>query len=71
MARLTLPKLIFHPDIQNEIRESYQWYESRALGLGEDFIAELESAFQHSPLEGENLMRLSLKIRIGITNFQG
>jgi toxin ParE1/3/4 len=41
-----MPKLIFHPDIQYEIRESYQWYESRAHGLGEDFIAELESAFQ-------------------------
>ena len=31
-----MPELIFHPDIQYEIRESYQWYESRVQGLGED-----------------------------------
>jgi toxin ParE1/3/4 len=41
-----MPELIFHPDIQYEIRESYQWYESRVQGLGEDFLNELESAFQ-------------------------
>ena len=41
-----MPELIFHPDIQFEIRDSYQWYESRARGLGEDFLGELESAFQ-------------------------
>lgn len=41
-----MPELIFHPDIQFEIRDSYKWYESRARGLGEDFLSELESAFQ-------------------------
>ena len=41
-----MPELIFHPDIQTEIKESYQWYESKAAGLGEDFLTELESAFQ-------------------------
>ena len=39
-------KLIFHPDIQHEIKENYQWYESKSQGLGEDFITELESAFR-------------------------
>jgi toxin ParE1/3/4 len=39
-------KLIFHPDIQHEIKENYQWYEFKSQGLGEDFIAELESAFR-------------------------
>lgn len=39
-------KLVFHPDIKIEIKESYQWYESNAEGLGEDFIAELESGFK-------------------------
>ena len=41
-----MPKLIFHPDIKKEIKESYQWYESKTNGLGEDFMVELESAFQ-------------------------
>jgi hypothetical protein len=41
-----MSNLIFHPDIKNEIEKSYQWYESRAQGLGEDFLNELESAFR-------------------------
>lgn len=39
-------KLNFHPDIHKEIKESYQWYESKAFGLGEVFMTELESAFR-------------------------
>jgi hypothetical protein len=39
-------KQISHPDIQHEIKENYQWYESKSQGLGEDFITELESAFR-------------------------
>lgn len=41
-----MPKLVFHPDIQQEIKEGYQWYESKSNELGEDFISELEAAFQ-------------------------
>ena len=39
-------KLIFHADIHYEIKERYQLYESKNTGLGEDFIAELESLFR-------------------------
>ena len=41
-----MSELIFHPDIQYEIKDSYRWYESKAMGLGEDFLTELESAFK-------------------------
>lgn len=40
-----MPKLLFHPDIASEIKASYNWYQGQAAGLGDDFIAELESAF--------------------------
>ena len=40
-----MPSLVFHPDISREIREGYLWYESKSAGLGEDFLNELESAF--------------------------
>lgn len=36
--------LEFHPDISQEVREGYRWYESKSSGLGEDFLYELESA---------------------------
>jgi hypothetical protein len=41
-----MPELIFHPDVAQEIKVSYEWYEDHADGLGDDFIAELESAYK-------------------------
>lgn len=41
-----MPKIIFHPDITDEIKASYDWYESQAEGLGDDLLTELESAYK-------------------------
>ena len=38
--------IIFHPDIENEVKASYEWYQNQAEGLGEDFLTELETAYQ-------------------------
>ncbi len=38
--------IIFHPDIENEVKASYEWYQNQAAGLGEDFLTELETAYQ-------------------------
>jgi len=40
-----MPKIIFHPEIALEIKSSYNWYQNQATGLGDDFIAELEAAY--------------------------
>jgi plasmid stabilization system protein ParE len=40
-----MPKIVFHPEIASEIKASYNWYQKQAAGLGDDFIAELESAY--------------------------
>lgn len=40
-----MPELLFHPDIESEVKASYTWYENQAEGLGEDFINELENAY--------------------------
>ena len=39
-------ELIFHPDVEKEISASYRWYEDQAIGLGDDFLNELETAYQ-------------------------
>lgn len=39
-------ELTFHPDVSNEVKASYDWYQQKADGLGDDFISELESAYQ-------------------------
>ena len=35
----------FHPDIYKEVNEAFDWYESKSVGLGEDFLHELDEAF--------------------------
>lgn len=40
-----MSEIIFHPDVANEIKSSYDWYESQAEGLGGDLLSELESAY--------------------------
>ena len=41
-----MPQLFFHPDVSHEIKESYNWYQEMAEGLGDNFLSELESAYQ-------------------------
>ena len=41
-----MPNIIFHPDIEHEVKASYEWYQNQAAGLGDDFLAELETAYQ-------------------------
>lgn len=39
-------QLKFHPEISHEIKASYSWYQKQADGLGDDFLNELEDAYQ-------------------------
>lgn len=41
-----IPEILFHPDIVLEIKSSYDWYQNQAEGLGDDFLNELELAYQ-------------------------
>jgi len=41
-----VPDLIFHPDVALEIKAAYEWYERQARDLGEDYLSELESAYE-------------------------
>jgi hypothetical protein len=38
--------LIFHPHVSQEVKVSYNWYQEKAAGLGDDFITELEFSFE-------------------------
>lgn len=37
--------ITFHPDIEHEVKASYEWYQNQAVDLGEDFLTELETAY--------------------------
>lgn len=37
--------IIFHPDIEHEVKASYEWYQNQAVGLGDDYLNELEIAY--------------------------
>lgn len=41
-----MEKLLFHPEVSAEVKAAYHWYQQQAVGLGDDFIVELESAYQ-------------------------
>lgn len=37
--------LAFHPDVQAEVDEAYDWYERQRPGLGADFLRALDEVF--------------------------
>jgi len=41
-----MPNILFHPDVALEVKASYEWYEEQAAGLGDDYLTELESAYE-------------------------
>nr|WP_236025618.1 type II toxin-antitoxin system RelE/ParE family toxin [Algoriphagus oliviformis] len=45
--------MIIKPDAENDIREIFEWYESKALGLGEHFLNDLESKLEKMTSEPE------------------
>jgi len=38
--------IIFHPDIEHEVKASYIWYQNQTTGLGDNFLTELEAAYE-------------------------
>lgn len=40
-----MTELVIHPDVHEEVQIAYDWYEQQVPGLGEDFLSELDSAF--------------------------
>lgn len=36
-------KIIYIPDTEEDVADSYDWYESREPGLGEDFLRSIEA----------------------------
>ena len=55
--------LIFHSHIQDEIEESYNWYESKLPGLGENFLDELENSYSIIQKNPEMYLKVSGDVR--------
>ncbi|UBF23635.1 type II toxin-antitoxin system RelE/ParE family toxin [Kovacikia minuta CCNUW1] len=36
--------LVFRPELRKELDEIYSWYESQELGLGDDFLEQIDEA---------------------------
>ena len=41
-----MSEIIFHPAVALEVKASYHWYQDQLQGLGDDFLTELESAYE-------------------------
>ena len=40
-----MKQLSFHPDVADEIKGSYIWYENQLQGMGNQFLIELEDGY--------------------------
>ena len=40
-------RIELHPNAQQELEESYQWYEERLEGLGDRFVAAIQKKFDN------------------------
>jgi plasmid stabilization system protein ParE len=38
--------LVFRPEVREELDEAYSWYESQELGLGDDFLEQVDEALE-------------------------
>lgn len=38
-------ELILLPDAEQDLSEAYDWYEKQRIGLGEDFLSQIEACF--------------------------
>jgi toxin ParE1/3/4 len=38
-------EITFHPDVTDDIKSSYIWYEGKIKGLGDKFLEELEDGY--------------------------
>lgn len=36
--------VIFHPDVAVEVKASFDWYQEQSLGLGHEFVHEIEES---------------------------
>ncbi|WP_448573879.1 type II toxin-antitoxin system RelE/ParE family toxin [Trichothermofontia sp.] len=36
--------MVFRPEVRDELDEAYSWYESQELGLGDDFLEQVNEA---------------------------
>ena len=39
-------ELVLAPEVERDVREAYDWYEERRLGLGEEFLSCVDACIQ-------------------------
>ena len=61
-----MAKLRFHPEVLEDIRNTKDWYDRQADGLGTDFVNELEAVFQRIQRNPRQFPQFSGPIHRGI-----
>lgn len=55
--------LIIRPEAENDLAEAHGWYEEQLLGLGSEFLNEVQAALKRIELNPEAYARLRGKLR--------
>ena len=61
-------KIVFHPLVERELREIYDWYEERLIGLGNRFIILLDRKLQELSLNPELHAKVKRNFRTAIVS---
>lgn len=59
-------RLVFRPEVGRDLANAYRWYEERYRGLGEEFLAEVESAFDRIEQHPETFAIRYERIRLAL-----
>jgi len=54
---------VFHPDVEGDVDEGYDWYERRRTGLGEDFLAAVEEVYARLQMNPQAHPRIYREVR--------
>jgi len=57
-----MPKLLFHPEIDIDIKESYLWYNEQKYGLGDEFMEELETFYSKIEFNPDQYTKIDTEI---------
>lgn len=62
---MNLP-LVFHDNVELELRSSYRWHERQRSGLGEDLLGEIRNCLDRIEHDPESLPVISGAVRFGL-----
>ena len=56
-------RLVFRPEVYDDVKTAYDWYETQRVGLGEDFLLMLEASYATITRTPKAYQKIHLSVR--------